>query len=257
MRLHEHVGLTSQLARWGVESWALALTVVDDLSHLTQVSMDPGQPVAASFIHEVHDLSVRVERGMLTVRWQWPPEIDAAVLCMRTDGFATGPQDPLALQKTYTRGDYDRYGGYRQVMPHDERCFMTVYAAKKVGSEWQYASGVSHGSRIEVLAGRSLRYHVKSKRFAGLVRTAARELTISSDCAVALPELVLVGKAGGLPLHPMDGIPLLRINRGVPCLPDNPVKRTFTIPGFGRRYRVRLFPMDEADCDLYDILDES
>lgn len=210
-----------------------------------------GQFQTITWVDDVLDLDVKVEHGVMTAWWKWPVGIDSVLVAARADRFPTDPYDPRATREFYRRFKYDRNGGYRRSMPTLQRIYLSVYAAVQVCGAWQYASGATVGCRKEVVLARcrTLRYAVRVKRQFVVFGPGQHTLTIMPDAAAQLPEMVLVAKSGGLPLHPQNGREVLRIPAGTTCAPDQPLELAFKPPPATERWRVRLFPLNDADAE--------
>jgi len=207
-----------------------------------------GQYQTITWVDDVEDLAVNVDNGVMTVRWNWPAGIDSVLVAVRADRFPTGPQDSRAVRQSCGRFKYDRDGGYRRTVPNVQRLFLSVYAAVQAAGQWQYASGATAGCRKEVVLAccRTLKYAVRSKGFLGFGR-GEHTLTIMPDAPTRLPEMVLVAKSGGVPLHPQNGREVLRIPAGTPCAPDRPLELKFQLPASAGKWKARLFPTNDAD----------
>jgi hypothetical protein len=216
-----------------------------------------GQVVPLSWIDDVEDLLVTASGDTLVARWAWPAQIETAVVLYRGDRFPMGPEDSRAVRARCSRFKYDREGGFRIRKPKAERIYLAVYAMTKHGAEERYASGASPGSRAQLAPEgfRTLRYAVASKsRFFG--STNEFLLTITPNAATTLPELILVAKAGGMPLDPKNGTTVLRIPQGSKCAPDQALRLTFQANGLPDRWKARLFPVHNADCTWLDFIAE-
>lgn len=233
-----------------------------ELIHLVPVSISGsavivGQEVVLSCIDDIDELTVMVTDHTLLARWAWPPQIDTATVVFRRDQFPSGPDDGHATRYVCPRLKYDREGGFRTHAPKADRLYVVVYAMAKQGSEEHYASGASPGARMDVPIRRfrSIRYRVAPK-FRLLGKGGQYVLTITPDADTALPELVLVAKSGGMPLHPTNGRTVLRIPAGSDCGPTRPLTVTFRPDGFPGRWKARLFPADDRDCQWLDLVEE-
>ncbi|MEI8372629.1 MAG: hypothetical protein WCJ35_07325 [Planctomycetota bacterium] len=244
--------ISSSLARGKLETRQAKYLVPVTISGSTALI---GKAIAINWVDDVEELEVEVRDSRLSARWKWPPGIDTVLVAVRSDHFPEGPNDRLASQKRYLRFEYDRNGGYRMQVPRVQRLYLTVYAMLQSDGHWQHASGATPGSQKEVPIAccHEIRYRVNRFFFSRDYR-----LTIVPDIATIVPELVLVGKATGLPLHPKDGSEVLRIAAGTRCSPDSPVKVTFRPPAVNlRRWRVRLFAVDEGVGTWLRLNDES
>jgi hypothetical protein len=226
----------------------------DEVLHLLPVTVAGqtavvGQVQTLTWLDDVEELRTTVEGGNLLARWKWPKDVESVVVAWRKEQFPTGPDDPGAAWARCVRFKYDQQGGFRTNVPPDvRRLFVAVYAMTNRAGEWHHASGTSAGARREVALQSCCRvkYRVTPNRVLGLIRTGGYKLEITPDDDTLLPELLLVIKAGGLPLHSKDGTVVLRIPAGSTCSPDRPLSRMFQLQSPPRSWKARLFPADEA-----------
>ena len=136
-----------------------------------------------------------------------------------------------------------------------QRCFVSVHAMTRVDGQWQFASGGTSGARKEVALQqfRTVRYRVVAKKRWGGLRRGGHDIVLEVDAQTRLPELVLVAKAGGIPLHPKNGTEVLRIPAGMELDPNRPLKQSFLADGLPRHWKARLFPVDDKHCDWLDL----
>jgi hypothetical protein len=232
-----------------------------------------GEPASVGWLEDVEGLLPVLTDGQLHLRWTWPAGAEAALVTWRPDRFPTGPEDPRAQHDLMARGRYENEGGYRCKLPAVEEMYLAVYAATRrtggltpprssgAGSDrqsqsWQYASGGTPGMRVRLPIGkvRTLYYRIVPCTTWLLFPTGEYELRLLPSDDTTLPGLVLMWKAGGLPLEPGDGVSLLGVVEGQPCSPDEPLIVNFTPPqGFLPR-SARLFPLNEDDCDWLNLV---
>jgi len=241
----DHLGLRIALqeptsARIRVENGqVLRVTIVT----VTGEAAVLGETITLNWLWDVDRLKVTAEGEHLVARWEWPSGIQVAVVALREDRFAVSADDPLATVHRCPRWVYEGEGGFRFPIPVAGVVYVTVFAAEHVASGWRYSSGCTRGARCVAKGGRHclVRYRVrKASPLAWLLLNRIRwELTVGVDRPADLPDLVLVGKEGGVPLNARDGVALLRIP-GSKYIPGDPIVHTFeTAKGF---WKFRLFP---------------
>jgi hypothetical protein len=216
-----------------------------------------GRALSISWVDDVQGLSAVVRDRTLFAQWKWPPGVDMALVTLRSDRFPTGPEDPRAARIRCLRAQYEVAGGFRHQVDDVDCAFLVVYATVKRGQKWHYAEGLVPGARKEVAVSRhrKLRYQVHAHRqFLGLGKKETYDLVISPDAPTALPALVLVTKPDSMPLSPDDGDVVLRIDAGQQCVPGRPLTFEFRSPRKIGRHSVRLFAVQEADCEWLELI---
>lgn len=149
------------------------------------------------------DLASRRSGRTIALTWRWPEGIDEMLVTWRFDRAPRDPEDSVSGQARVTRRQYERSGCWE--LRHVERKphHFTVFAHVPQGD--LYAPGVS---LVETLGQQTaLRYRVVARRhwLRRHIEDAWIELSGDSNGLGALPTLLLVGKARGVPVSPRDG----------------------------------------------------
>jgi hypothetical protein len=229
--------------------------------HLLPVTIDgsaatAGAVVRISWVEDVDQINAVVQGGQLKVRWKWPRDVTAAVVAWRTDQPPTGPEDPQATRESCLLHEYERDGGFTHAAPTADRLYIAVYAALRDGAAWNYASALTPGSRavIDVARRRTVTYRIDAQWSFWLRRTGEYALKLTPDGPTTLPALTLVAKPGGRPLSPEDGTAILRLAPGLKCGPEQPLTISFRPEIRGGRFRLWLFPVEDADFAWLDLV---
>jgi hypothetical protein len=211
-----------------------------------------GRSVAVSWIDDMEGLEAKVSDGFLRATWRWPDTVEMAVVVWRADAFPSGPEDPAATRVEWSRHRYQIEGGFRQPAPEAEQLFLAVYAAVSRANRWDY--GISPArAPVAVNRQRTVRYSLsKGSRFSG--HSGQVRLTLTPDAPTRLPDMVLVAKEGGIPLNPTDGIALHGLVAGLRCDPSHPLVIWFSPPPDFASCKLRLFPVNDADCSWLTLI---
>jgi len=217
------------------------------------------QHAERDIVSDVEQLDVAISDGVMTLRWKWPPNIDACCVAMRSDCFPSGPTDARANVQLLGRFQYDHQGGFRFRVAAHGGLYVTVYSAARAEDAWQYSAGNSPDCRkvVRLHAYRRIAYRVLPRSpLALLRRDADYKLVITPDAPTQLPELLLVVKENGLPLHPGNGTLVARIQPGYPCSPDQPLVVPFRLADPPRHWQARLFAADESESQWTELVRE-
>jgi hypothetical protein len=174
------------------------------------------------------------------VTWTWPDGITLARVVWRHDRQPDGPEDASASAIDYRLGEYRDCGGCSLDLGEQRSLFVAVYPATRVDGEVAYGSGGGKGARAMLRAESKteLRYSV---RRSGMLQKRL-EVEISEPVDGSLPELVLVGREGGiLPRTATDGAVLARLGG------DGPRSSSLELRGLSKPLAVRLF-LDSASA---------
>ncbi len=217
-----------------------------------------GQPSLR--IANVEELEVTYADGVMTVRWDWPADIDTCFVALRSDQFPLGPRDKQAHVELFGRYQYDSQGGFRYRVPPHGRIYLIVYSRLKEQDRCFWATGeTSRCRKIICLGGyRKISYRITpTPPFVTSARDSEYKLVITPSDDTRLPELVLVGKDNGLPLSPSNGMVLLRVRAGTFCTPDQPYVTHFRPKDLSRHWDAKLFSADERHYEWLELLRDS
>jgi hypothetical protein len=202
-----------------------------------------GAAASVVTLDPVNRLQARRAGQGIALTWDWPPGGEEALVAFAHDRPPRDPHEARATRVRVTRREYDRIGCWELRVAEPKRHYLTVFARARDAD--LYAPGVSvveaMGQETEV------RYRVVRPRgwLPGGARRAHLELTCSDPSRPALPALVVVGKAQGVPVSPRDG----RVLEELPGARLEAGRASIALPAAGRGagLYVKLF-FKEADA---------
>lgn len=201
----------------------------------------------AEVIGSLEDVTIRdadIDRGEVVLHLRWPTGVQNALIVMRPDKYPEGPNDLHATPCPSPRGNRIQQA-VRLPVHSWAKAFITVYSFENVGGRLVYSPGTTANSRcsLDVSSHRRIEYSVIARRSLPFASANVYELRISTDVAMDLPALVLVGKRGRIsPAHRSDGEPLVVTSAGEVC---DQAPLVFEFEGLQRPFAVRLFPRDD------------
>lgn len=158
----------------------------------------------------IQGLSYQLDEAYCTLRWNWPPGLQAVYIHrMLDDGFhpsADRPHlDPGSL-RLYTRDEYKANNGYRDRLDGIGQITYTVFALSTTSEELTLITQPDGANRIQFSTGKAmLTYSIREKsRWLQPYKTIVIQVT--AEVPVPKEALCYVKKAGALPLHKEDGI---------------------------------------------------
>lgn len=215
-----------------------------------------GQGCCVTVIDEVEDLRVTVREPYALLKWRWPPQTKFCRVALRTDQYATGPDDAAAVKDKVFLSVYESKGGCYMPLPTQAHAlYITVHAGISVGEEEVFAAGASAGARATLNVRGKVRgtceviYEIKCSR-SWFSSSGRGELLLSAgDRQVTLPALCLVAKVRTVPLHAQDGKVLRSYEKGLTIRPGEVLRQDFEPAAASPHSLVKLFPADPADAE--------
>ncbi|KAJ53569.1 hypothetical protein BD780_001319 [Clostridium tetanomorphum] len=202
-------------------------------------------------IPEVSFIRGETKYGQLSLEWGWPEEIDEVLICYRMDRFPTGPKDLSATQYEIKRCAHEKIGSYSISKVSEGDFYFCVYTKVNLNGKVCYSQGqkrlVVNKEPSEIF------YEIKIKRSIFGKLKSSEIIVWTKEKEMNLPQLILVGKVGNMPLQKSDGEIILNIDYEVikkdECinmeLPNDIVR--------GNMY-VKLFFLDDANSKLFRIV---
>jgi len=215
-----------------------------------------GGAVVFSYVDDVSGLRATLVGGRLSAQWDWPEGVTLARVALRPDAFAASPFDRKAMYQWCDKGTYERNGGLVIDAPSVNKIHLTVFSCVADGAQKQFSSGASKGARTEVAvrAARRVEYKISPRRTLFGTKSASDfEIVLQCDEPVSLPELKVIAKAGGVPISPDDGVPILQLPAGATCEKGRPFRHAFRANTVPRKAKAKVYPARQEDVSWLEL----
>ncbi len=198
-----------------------------------------GKPLEVTTLDPVTALTARRMGGGIALAWEWPAGVEEVVVAYAHDGYPTDPAGGGAARATVSRAQYAAARGWELRGAERQSHYFSVFA--RVPGLELYAPAAHAVENVgQEMA---VRYRVKTQ---WLRKNAWVELQGAGTATLELPALLLVARAGAVPIDPADGqtltaVSALRLEGG---------RATLAIPPqfCGSGQYVRLFFRNPADA---------
>ncbi|MFL0197570.1 hypothetical protein ACJDU8_18665 [Clostridium sp. WILCCON 0269] len=202
-------------------------------------------------IPEVSFIKAEIKYGQLSLDWGWPNGINKAMLCYRMDRFPMGSKDSSALQILMERKNNAYTGDYIIDKVTEGNYYFCIYTLIENDGKMLFSEGqrrlVTNKLPEEIF------YEIKMKRNI-LGKLKGAELILSTNRKeINLPGLVLVGRAGNMPLQKSDGESLIGTDYQT-LKKDEIISFNIPIDNIGRNMYVKLFFLDDVNSKMYRIV---
>ena len=170
-----------------------------------------GRAGIVTSISEIENLKGEVNSGRIYLEWDWPSGADQVLVSDRQDNFPQQPGESGVTETLITRALYDKEGGFVIRKPEKKDYYFTAF----VCAESQGRKIYSSGSRLYIPNKEPLKlyYEIKvRKSLFGRVKSVTLIIDGNGD-VVDIPDMVLVKKAGRLPLKKSDGPVIFNIEK--------------------------------------------
>lgn len=156
----------------------------------------------------IQGLSYQLDDGYCTLRWSWPPGLQAVYIHRALDdGFGppAGDSQPGGM-RLYTRDEYKANNGYRDRLDGIGQITYTVYALSSEDGEMTLIRQEDEANRIRFSTGKAkLVYSIREKsRWLQPYKTI--EIQVTAEVPVPKEVLCYVKKQGAYPVNKEDGI---------------------------------------------------
>ncbi|MEC0309505.1 beta-mannanase [Paenibacillus lautus] len=162
---------------------------------------EPGEGV-------IQGLSYHLDDGYCTLRWSWPPGLQAVYIHRAMDdGFGQPASDPQpGGMRLYTRDEYKANNGYRDRLDGIGQITYTVYALSSEDGEMALIRQPDETNSIRFSTGKArLVYSIREKsRWLQPYKTI--EIQVTAEVPVPKEALCYVKKQGAYPVNKEDGI---------------------------------------------------
>jgi hypothetical protein len=205
-------------------------------------------------IPEVSFVKAEIKYGQLSLEWGWNEKIDKVLICYRMDKFPTGPKDAAAFQLVVTKEDNSETGNYIINKVNEGNYYFSIYVISNCNEKNFFSKAqrrlVANKEPSEIF------YEMKIKKnILGKVKNV--EIVLSTDeKEINLPQLVLIGKFGNIPIQKSDGECILNIDYDV-VTNDDLISFQVPIENLTKNMYVKLFFVDDSNSKLYRIISPS
>lgn len=202
-------------------------------------------------IPEVSFVRAEVKYGQLSLEWGWPRGINKVMLCYRMDKFSLSSKDSSAHHILIEREAGSSEGDYTMDRVVEGNYYFSIYTLVEHGKKMIF----SQGQRRLVVnkIPEEIFYEIKIKRnILGKLKTA--ELVLSTDKKeINVPPLVLIGRAGNMPLQKSQGENLITTDYET-LIKDESLSFTIPTDSIGRNMYVKLFFIEDVNSKMYRII---
>ena len=212
-----------------------------------------GKPQFLANLREVDQISADFIDGDLYLNMRWPAGISEIAVVWRADSFPKSIDELGAKVLRVSREQYDHDAGVvlRDVTPG--AYYFTIYSLCQGPDGNRFVSdGVEflykNLPRQEIF----YRFFYKKRAFKN---QAEFIVSLSGTLSFAMPKAVVVAQTGRLPLHRMDGKPLLELDQEPKI--DGEVLFQYQIDNLPAGTHLRLFLLDDARYERLRLLPAS
>ncbi|AKN30806.1 hypothetical protein Ccar_08120 [Clostridium carboxidivorans P7] len=205
-------------------------------------------------IPEISFVKAEVKYSQLSLEWAWDEKIDKVLICYRMDKFPVSPKDSAAFQVVVAREDNMKEGNYIINKVNEGNYYFSIYVMVNYNGKTLFSKAqrrlVVNKEPSEIF------YEIKIKKnLFGKVKSA--ELLLSTDeKKLDLPQLVLIGKFGNIPIQKSDGEPIINIDYDSVTSEDL-ISFDIPIENLSKNMYVKLFFVDDSNSKLYRIVSPS
>lgn len=205
-------------------------------------------------IPEISFVKAEVKYGQLSLEWAWNEKIDKVFICYRMDKFPVSPKDSAAFQVVVARENNMEKGNYIINKVNEGNYYFSIYVMVNYNGKILFSKAqrrlVVNKEPSEIF------YEIKIKKnLFGKVKSA--ELLLSTDeKKLDLPQLVLVGKFGNIPVQKSDGEPIINIEYDSVTSEDL-ISFDIPIEDLSKNMYAKLFFVDDSNSKLYRIVSPS
>ena len=210
--------------------------------------------------------SASLEGDVLCVRWEWPAAaaIRVAAVAWRRDRFPDSPDEEETESELIDRAIYFRQGGFRRplggrswrsgsrrtsdLVETRGPIYVRVFTALRcLGGEalkqgWVYSSSEAADAKCIARPKCHVQWEIERDS-----RSGARRLRVATRDGGPLPKLLVVRRAGGMPLNSADGVVVVSIEAGGESSQSSFVVE-LDVSGWPAGSVLRIFPARSEDA---------
>jgi hypothetical protein len=156
----------------------------------------------------IQGLSHQLDEGFCTIRWNWPPGLQAVYIQrVMDDEFAASNGDPhLGSLRLYTRDEYKANNGYRDRVDGVGQISYTVYAFSSENGETTLITQPDEANCIQFSTGKAMLVYSIREKSRWLQSYKTIEIQVTAEVPVPKEALCYVKKEGAYPVNKEDGI---------------------------------------------------
>lgn len=162
---------------------------------------EPGEGV-------IQGLSYQLDDGFCTIRWNWPPGLQAVYIQrIMDDGF--GPTAGGSLpggMRLFTRDEYKANNGYRDRVDGVGQITYTVYAFSSEEGETTLITQPDDANKMQFSTGKAMLVYSVREKSRWLQSYKTIEIQVTAEVPVPKEALCYVKKQGAYPANKEDGI---------------------------------------------------
>lgn len=218
----------------------------------TDVNLRGGREVESeTAVPEIIGLAGEVKYNQLSLHWQWPENIQRALILYRPDCFPDEPDDTVAARQLISRVQHDRRAEFTLARTEERAYYFTIFSVIIAGDKMKFSKGryftILNSGCKEII------YDIKShKSLFGKLRKL--ELVFhGSGHEIELPEIAVVKKGGTLPLSITDGEIIERYDNLV-IPPKKGLTVSINIDKIDKASYIKVFLIDESKRKIYRII---
>lgn len=156
----------------------------------------------------IQGLSYQLDEGYCTLRWSWPPGLQAVYIHRAMDdgfGLPAGTIEPGSL-RLYTRDEYKANNGYRDRVDGIGQITYTVYAMSSEDGEMALIRQPDEANSIQFSTGKAMLVYSIREKSRWLQPYKTIEIQVTAEVPVPKDVLCYVKKQGAYPVNKEDGI---------------------------------------------------
>jgi|GEM_PF-2700036 hypothetical protein len=202
-------------------------------------------------IPEVSFVKAEIKYSQLSLEWGWPNGVDKVLLCYRMDKFPVGPTDSCASQVSIRREDGLENGDYIIQKIIEGNYYFSIYTSVEQEGKMLFSNGqrrlVVNKAPSEVF------YEIKIRKSL-LGKLKAAELVFhTKGKEINLPQFILVGRLGNMPLQKSDGEAVFTTDYQT-LTKDKGMNINLPIEKIEKNMYVKLFFLDDSNSKVYRII---
>lgn len=208
-------------------------------------------------IPDVLFVKAEIKYGQLSLEWGWPEGIDKILLCYRMDRFPESPSDSSASRVIVRKEGNFETGGHTISKMEEGNYYFCVYSVVEYENKTLYSEGqrrlVVNKVPQEIFYKIDLKRSLLGKLKSARVNLSVPASTSSQDGEVELPQLVLIGKTGNMPIQKSDGEILFNIDYET-LKHGEIIDFDLPIENIKKNMYVKMFFVDDSNSKLYRIV---
>lgn len=206
-----------------------------------------GKEVMVANLKPFRDVSYTISGNDCDLCMNWPTDAESAIIAIKDNTAASGPEDIGAEKITITREAYKSDKLVRIPLGNSKKRVVTLFAIYEVEGNRMASRGIS----IDIYSGicTKVRYGLTASK----ISKDETQVTVAIDTDPsirAMPPAIAVHVKEGLPLKKWDGEAVWNSGRAIP-LSAGRASFSFIVRGDSDLRKVRLFFVNDEDYNLF------